>query len=70
MKEGLKTLEGMNVGSEAFNSLLKNVMGELRQHIEGEEKEDFPLLEATMTQDISASTAKSFQRTKMFVPTR
>lgn len=70
MKEGLKTLEGLKVGTPEYNDLTNKVISELREHVDSEEMEDFPLLEATINQDVSASTARSFERTKMFVPTR
>lgn len=42
----------------------------LQDHIKDEESHDLPSLEQAMTGDDTASVAKSFERTKMFTPTR
>ena len=54
---------------------LKTLMDTLRQHIKEEEKDDLPALEKVLAGDhnhtgVSESLAKSFDRTKMFIPTR
>jgi hypothetical protein len=45
-------------------------MEDLSQHIKSEEESDLPGLEKTLDQADSESMAKSFGRTKMFVPSR
>lgn len=45
-------------------------MADLSQHIKEEESQDLPALESAIPSGDSAKMAKSFERTKMFVPTR
>ena len=59
----------MDVDSSQFNSLLDQLMNELTKHMKDEENTDLPQLEKELGGDLD-SLAKSFGRTKMFVPTR
>jgi hypothetical protein len=45
-------------------------MKDLNQHIKEEENDDLPALEGAIQNDESESIAKSFGRTKAFVPSR
>jgi len=45
-------------------------MKDLAQHIKEEENDDLPALESAIQTDESESLAKSFGRTKAFVPSR
>ena len=45
-------------------------MNDLNEHIIGEENDDLPALETAMQTEESESMAKSFGRTKAFVPSR
>jgi hypothetical protein len=45
-------------------------MEKLSKHILEEEKHDLPYLESKLSQEDSEAMAKSFGRTKMFLPTR
>lgn len=45
-------------------------MSDLKEHIKDEEETDLPKLEAALDSGESAKLAKSFERTKMFAPTR
>jgi hypothetical protein len=45
-------------------------MKDLNQHIKEEENDDLPALESAIQNDESESIAKSFGRTKAFVPSR
>jgi hypothetical protein len=45
-------------------------MKDLNQHIQEEENDDLPALESAIQNDESESIAKSFGRTKAFVPSR
>ena len=45
-------------------------MADMSQHMKEEEGSDLPELEKALTADDSADLAKSFERTKMFVPSR
>ena len=51
---------------------LKELMSDLREHIKKEEEDDLPSLEKAMSVDADASAklAKSFDRTKLFAPSR
>ncbi|RXW11806.1 hypothetical protein EST38_g14048 [Candolleomyces aberdarensis] len=70
VKDGLKKIERLKVGSAEFDTALKTIMDNLQEHIQSEEEQDFPQLETAIGLEKSVETAKSFQRTKMFVPTR
>lgn len=60
----------MRPSDAPFIPTIKELMGNLSQHIKEEEADDLPKLETALSQDDSQSYAKSFGRTKMFVPSR
>jgi len=70
----LKKFQSMSSTSPEFRPTLETLMSTLRQHIKEEETEDLPALEAALATNSNAkdseTLAKSFERTKMFVPTR
>ncbi|MCL6358431.1 hemerythrin domain-containing protein, partial [Pectobacterium parmentieri] len=68
VKDRLKLLEDMEVGSSQYDATLKEIMTELKKHMASEETEDLPLLEQKLGFENSISVAKSFERTKNFVP--
>jgi hypothetical protein len=53
-----------------FITTLEVLMKDLNQHIQEEENDDLPALESAIQNDESESIAKSFGRTKAFVPSR
>lgn len=53
-----------------FKPTLRGLMDNLSQHIKEEESDDLPALEKAIPDGDSQSMAKSFERTKMFLPTR
>lgn len=53
-----------------FIPTLDALMNDLNQHIKEEENDDLPALETALQTDESYSIAKSFGRTKAFVPSR
>lgn len=57
-------------GSDEFNSLMAQTHSELKEHADGEEKNDLPALEATFSGNSSDVAASEFARTKAFAPTR
>ncbi|WWC90931.1 uncharacterized protein L201_005869 [Kwoniella dendrophila CBS 6074] len=69
-KELLYTFQNLSPSQPEFESTLKQLMSELKEHIKGEEQDDMPKLEKSLPDGESASLATSFQRTKRFVPTR
>jgi len=60
----------MKAGEPDFKPTLKSLWDDLRQHIKEEEQDDLPALEKAIAASASDSLANSFERTKMFVPTR
>ncbi|TFK36182.1 hypothetical protein BDQ12DRAFT_725232 [Crucibulum laeve] len=70
VKNRLYNLEDLSPGTSQHASLLKEIMDHLKPHNDSEENEDLPLLEAAIGREDSQSAAKSFERTKKFVPTR
>jgi hypothetical protein len=62
----------MKPADPRFLPTLKELWTNLSAHIEGEESEDLPALESALQaeQGESESMAKSFGRTKAFVPSR
>jgi hemerythrin-like domain-containing protein len=53
-----------------FDKLVTDCLKHLKEHIEGEESNDLPSLEKVLDREDSIKVAKSFERTKMLVPTR
>ncbi|KAJ9149640.1 HHE domain-containing protein [Coniochaeta hoffmannii] len=70
VKEKLYEFQGMKAGEPDFKPTLKSLWDDLRQHIKEEEQDDLPALEKAIAASASDSLANSFERTKMFVPTR
>jgi len=70
VKEYLKEFQNMNPSDEAYIPRLKELMAELEQHIKEEEEDDLPALEKALETSHSEDLAKSFGRTKVFVPSR
>jgi len=73
VKEMLKVFQNMKAQDPEYVPKLKELMADLSEHIKEEERDDLPALEkALMGSDaeISEKLAKSFGRTKAFVPSR
>ena len=70
MKEELKTFQKMNPSDAQFLPTIQALMNDLSRHIEEEETSDLVKLEDALDEEDSQSLAKSFGRTKMFVPSR
>jgi hemerythrin-like domain-containing protein len=70
VKEQLKKFQNLKPQHPDFIPTLKNLMADLNQHIKEEETHDLPMLEKALDSDTSQGLAKSFGRTKIFVPTR
>ena len=69
MKEQLYKFQKLSSQDAEFLPTIKSLYADLKQHIEEEEQYDLPKLEQAIGADESASIAKSFNRTKKFVPT-
>lgn len=70
VKEDLYKLQSLSPSSPSFAPLLERLLTDLHTHIEHESKEDMPRLEKLLSKEESQTLAKSFERTKMIVPTR
>jgi hemerythrin-like domain-containing protein len=70
VKEQLKKFQNLKAGSPEFISTIKALMADLAEHIKEEEEQDLPTLDQALTVEDSESMAKSFGRTKAFVPSR
>ena len=60
----------MSPDNDQFDPLLERLMNHLHDHIEHEKNEDMPKLEKIISREESQKLARSFERTKMFTPTR
>jgi len=70
VKELLYKFQKMKPRDTDFESTLDTLMKNLNQHIKEEESNDLPALEAAIDVKSSESLAKSFKRTKWFLPTQ
>jgi len=70
VKELLHHLESLKAGSPDHHDTLAKVISELKPHINAEESQDLPALEAAIGAEKSKEVAASFSKTKMLVPTR
>jgi len=70
VKELLYKFQGLSPSDKEFEPTIKSLWDVLGKHIEEEETDDLPKLEKAIPDGNSSQMAKSFERTKMFVPTR
>jgi predicted house-cleaning noncanonical NTP pyrophosphatase (MazG superfamily) len=74
LKEDLKKFQNMNAQDSEYIPQLNKLYEHLEHHIKDEESDDLPALEKALAskenRGSSESLAKSFSRTKMFVPSR
>ncbi|KAF8474808.1 hemerythrin HHE cation binding domain-containing protein [Kalaharituber pfeilii] len=70
LKVMLKKFQNLSSTDTEFTPTLKELYKALQDHITHEESNDLPTLESAMTGDATAEMAKSFERTKLFVPSR
>jgi len=70
VKDKLKVFQNLKSGNPDFIPTLKSLMDDLSQHIKEEESDDLPALEQALATSESEQLAKSFGRTKAFVPSR
>lgn len=70
VKEKLKTFQNLSATDPNFISTITSLMKDLSQHIKEEETNDLLQLEDALSQHESEGLAKSFERTKIFVPSR
>lgn len=60
----------MKAKDPEFIPLIKELMQDVLQHVKEEEEHDLVKLEQALSTDDSIAMAKSFDRTKAFVPSR
>lgn len=70
VKEKFAHLEKLKIDDKDFGSLLKSVMNDLLQHMELEEKEEFPVIQSSASAEDLEKLAVSFSRRKSIVPTQ
>lgn len=70
LKEDLKKFQSLDPSNSEFIPAINNLMNHLRQHITDEETNQLPELEETLSGKDSEHLSKSFNRTKIFLPTR
>ncbi|KAL8994251.1 MAG: hypothetical protein Q9169_005720 [Polycauliona sp. 2 TL-2023] len=70
VKEDLYKLQSCSPASSEFLPLADGLMTDLHDHIKHESEEDMPRLEGILSRAESLALARSFERTKMFTPTR
>jgi len=72
VKELLKQFQNMKPKDSNYDSKIQEIWNLLVQHIKEEEEHDMPALESALQTSAGASEkmAKSFGRTKAFVPSR
>lgn len=70
VKEALYKFQKLTPDQPEFKPTLQELWNNLGQHIEEEERDDLVALEKALPDGDSVDMAKSFDRTKMFVPTR
>ncbi|TVY83687.1 putative hemerythrin-like protein [Lachnellula suecica] len=70
VKDLLYKFQKLSPTDPSFTPTLEAIMADLTEHITGEENDDLPTLEKALEREDSESMAKSFGRTKAFVPSR
>ena len=70
VKKLLHKFQGLAPSSKDFDPTIQSLWNALDQHIKEEETDDLPKLERSIPDGDSSKMAKSFERTKMFLPTR
>jgi hypothetical protein len=70
VKEKLYEFQSMSPSDPTFDPAIDSLWETLSQHIKEEERDDLPALEKAIDSDASGALARSFDRTKHFVPTR
>ncbi|KAF7900244.1 uncharacterized protein EAF01_007546 [Botrytis porri] len=70
VKEALYKFQKLEPSNEDLIPTLDALMKNLNEHIKGEESNDLPALESALDNNESQAIAKSFGRSKAFVPSR
>lgn len=70
LKNLLSQFENMKASDQRFYPMLESIMDNVNKHIDEEEDEDLPSLEAVIEPNDSETLAKRFEQTKILMPTR
>ncbi|HVM14346.1 MAG TPA: hemerythrin domain-containing protein, partial [Egibacteraceae bacterium] len=70
MKETLNDLDGMTADDDAFDERMRELMDEVRHHVEEEESDIFPKVRQAISEDDLRDMGDRMQRAKAMVPTR
>jgi hemerythrin superfamily protein len=70
IKQTLNDLDSMRAGDEGFDSKMRELMAEVRHHVEEEEGEIFPAFRAAVEADELQRLGDRLQKAKALVPTR
>jgi hypothetical protein len=70
VKEQLKVFQDLQPTDPGFDTTIRTLMADISQHTAEEENNDLPDLEKALALDESVELARSFGRTKVFVPIR
>ncbi|KAL7627184.1 hypothetical protein AAE478_003960 [Parahypoxylon ruwenzoriense] len=70
IKEQLHRFQSMKAEDPDFEPTFAKLLEDLQQHVKEEEVDDIPQLEAKLDDDQLQQLSKSFERTKLLVPTR
>ncbi|KAL1952803.1 hypothetical protein VTO42DRAFT_4230 [Malbranchea cinnamomea] len=70
IKTLLSDFQNLKAGDQRFRPLLDSIMENVNKHIDEEEDEDLPSLEAVIETDDSETMGKRFDQTKVLMPTR
>lgn len=69
-EEVMKQLENVPATEPRFDELLRQLMQDIRHHIEGEEKDLLPKLQSTCSADALRDLGEKVERAKKMAPTR
>ena len=69
-KETLRRLDRMEPNGQDFDSAVRDLIEEVRHHVEEEEGEMFPKLRMALTQDRLTTLGARMQEAKRMAPTR
>ncbi|KAI1213305.1 uncharacterized protein F4807DRAFT_410507 [Annulohypoxylon truncatum] len=70
IKEQLYRFQGLEANDPEFGPTFRSLLASLQQHVKDEEEHDLPQLESKLDEDSLLKLSRSFERTKLFVPTR
>ncbi|KAI1413571.1 hypothetical protein F5Y13DRAFT_198415 [Hypoxylon sp. FL1857] len=70
IKEQLYRFQNMEAEDPGFEPTFRKLFSDLQRHVKEEEEHDLPQLEAQLDHDSLSELSKSFDRTKLLVPTR